>query len=86
MELFTENAIKYQEENVKRQRVLKQSADRQRVQMELQQKNEDARKSCKTLEKPQASPAPNIISQNEDGPFKKCAIRHVQLLKRPSWA
>ena len=51
MELFTKNALKYQEENVKRQRVFKASAKRQRVQEEQQQKNEDARKSCQTLEK-----------------------------------
>ena len=53
------------------QRVLKKSDDRQMVQEELQQKNEDARKSCQTLEKQQAFPAPNIISQNEEEPAKQ---------------
>ena len=35
MELFTENTLKYQEENVKRQRVLKKSVNPQRVHEEL---------------------------------------------------
>lgn len=51
--------------------MLKKSVDRQRVQEELQQKNEDARKSCQTLEKQQASPAPTIFSQNEEEPAKQ---------------
>ena len=35
-ELFTKIALKYQDENIKQQRVLKKSVDQQRVQEELQ--------------------------------------------------
>ena len=51
--------------------MLKASANWQRVQKEQQQKNEDAMKSPQTLEKQQASPVPNIISQNKEEPAKK---------------
>ena len=39
MGLFTKNVLKYQSENAARQRVLKESTSRQKVQAELQQKN-----------------------------------------------
>ena len=58
----------YQEEEVARYRVLTESASQQRVHEELQQNKEYARLNAQYASKRQASPTPNVISQDEEFP------------------
>ena len=89
MKLFKENTIRYQEEGVAWQMVLKERASRQRKHEELRQNNEKARLNAKSASKQQASQGsptmkkPPKKSPNEEMSRKEKRTHRGKMKKPP---